>query len=122
MGNGFIVSGKVEEGPSPQELFPITVIFPETAINEAFTVTEFVPFPETIVIPEGNDHRYDVALLMGKTEYTDPDWPAQILPGPVIGFAGLGKGSTVMGFFSSGPKPQALCPFTRIVSESAATL
>jgi hypothetical protein len=34
----------------------------------------------------------------------------------------VGKGLTVMGFFSSGPKPHALCPFTRIVSDNAAIL
>jgi hypothetical protein len=51
-----MIRGKEVDVPFPQELFPYTVIFPETATREALTVTEFVPLPETMVIPAGNDH------------------------------------------------------------------
>jgi hypothetical protein len=50
------VTGKLEEAPDPHELVPETVIFPEEAEPEKFTVIELVPLPVAILAPEGSVH------------------------------------------------------------------
>jgi hypothetical protein len=67
-GRGLMISGKEDEGPFPQELVPNAVIFPEDEPREAFTVTEFVPVPETIAMPAGKIQEKEVAFSMGNTE------------------------------------------------------
>ena len=56
-GNGFTVTAKLAEiGPLPQALVPRTVITPETAVVEKFTVMLLVLLPEAIVAPVGKVH------------------------------------------------------------------
>ena len=53
-GIGFTVILKFGETiPSPQELTPCTVMFPETAFGVKSTVIEFVLLPLTIRTPNG---------------------------------------------------------------------
>ena len=54
-GTWLIVTGKGGElGPFPQTLFPETSMFPEAAVEEKLTVTEFVPAPEAMLAPVGS--------------------------------------------------------------------
>ena len=56
-GNGFTVTAKLAEiVPLPHALVPDTVMLPETAVLEKFTVMLLVLLPEAIVAPVGNVH------------------------------------------------------------------
>ena len=56
-GRGLAATAKEGETvPYPQEFFPYTVIFPDDAEGEKFTVMELVRYPETMVVPGERTH------------------------------------------------------------------
>lgn len=109
-----------ETAPVPQLLLPVTVTVPETADKVKSTVIEGLFAPLTMLAPAGSVQLYEVANKIGVTEKTTPDFPLQIVFGPVIVPASPGKGSTVtVNEGEIAPDPQLLVPLTDIVPETA---
>ena len=65
---GLAVTLRLEVFPLPHPFCGVTVMVPEMAVTEKSTVTELVPWPETIITPAGTTHWYEVASVTGSIE------------------------------------------------------